>query len=480
MFRVLDNAAARNLGPGTTLKHVLKLAQELRNANTLFDLKTYEHILSAYSKAGKYDKVIMLLDQMETQGVKPERVFFDKALQLAARFGHSTLQAKLLLYMEKYGIPRTTKTYRYIFSCMRENMELERALDTFSELKKLNIRPSALSYLDIIHLAVLVNQPLVAFDLLCSAKHIEDYPGHDEFLYLAVLRSAAYNNEYGVIKTAWKEGVLKKGFKPDEGTCLHILNIAGKQGDPRLSSAVIDYLGKNGFTYRECHFQLLIESFAAKGDMKATFELFHVMRTAGIIPNRKTVTPIISIFVRDKNAIRNAKDALNKIASTEPEKLDITAFNLVIHVLASKGEHDDALSVLNQIYELKLKPNSETLDAALDICIHDQNIPLGVTMYKNMISDGIQRTPSIMSKMVTLMCTSDDYEDAFKYLEEMKQLDMIPYRGSYYKLVKKLATFNDPRLSVALEDMDAYGYELSTHLRRYIQRAEEELENKAI
>jgi pentatricopeptide repeat protein len=78
----LEDSAARKLGPGTTLQHVLRLAQQLNNTDTPFDMKTYEHLLSAYSKAGKCDKIKLLLKQMKAKDIKPARIFFDKALQV--------------------------------------------------------------------------------------------------------------------------------------------------------------------------------------------------------------------------------------------------------------------------------------------------------------------------------------------------------------------------------------------------------------
>jgi uncharacterized protein YxeA len=81
MFRVLDDSSARNLGGKSTITSILKLAQELRQSGESFDSETYEHILSAYAKKGE-DKTFMLHAQMESQGIKPSRTFYHKALQV--------------------------------------------------------------------------------------------------------------------------------------------------------------------------------------------------------------------------------------------------------------------------------------------------------------------------------------------------------------------------------------------------------------
>lgn len=82
MFRVLDDSAARNLGGRTTVTSILRLAQELRESGESFDSETYEHILSAYGKVGE-DKTFMLHGQMMSQGIKPSRTFYQKALQVS-------------------------------------------------------------------------------------------------------------------------------------------------------------------------------------------------------------------------------------------------------------------------------------------------------------------------------------------------------------------------------------------------------------
>lgn len=81
MFRVLDDSSARNLGGRAAVTKILKLAQELRQSGESFDCETYEHILSAYGKCGE-NQAFMLHKQMKSQGIKPSRTFFQKALQV--------------------------------------------------------------------------------------------------------------------------------------------------------------------------------------------------------------------------------------------------------------------------------------------------------------------------------------------------------------------------------------------------------------
>ncbi|KAL0142846.1 hypothetical protein V8B55DRAFT_1350665 [Mucor lusitanicus] len=472
MFRVLDDSAARHHGTVSTISRVLQLANELRANGVKLNTESYEHILSAYAKRGDVSRAYSLLKQMEGEGITPSREYCQKALQLAAKTGDTIVQAKMLHAMEQLGYHKTTKTYHYMLLCMRQNLELERALDTLETMKRANLVPGLLSYLTVIDMALHLREPSIACDILDEAEKLDTFREKDKVLYMQLLRCAAVEGHYTTVRATWKKAVMECGFDPDEGLCLYVLHLAGKHNDPKLAGDVIRIIGELGYTYRECHFAPLLDAFASTGDIANTFKVFSSMRKIGIIPDKKTALPVAYKIGRDINAIHKAKEALQDMAD-RGEPVDVTAFNLVIHAFAFNRKYDDAISLYGQAKRLGVAPNSETLDATLDACIHCKDAELGVSIYQECVSRGIKASATSLSKMVTLMCTQEDYEDAFTYLERMKKLNMIPLRGCYFKLVKTLSRANDPRLDIALEDMRAYGYDTSTHMHEFMEREEE-------
>jgi pentatricopeptide repeat protein len=110
-----------------------------------------------------------------------------------ARVGDTVTQARVLHAMEQSGLKPTSKTYHFMLLCMRENLELERALDTFDLMKKQKIVPGLLSYLTMIDLALNLQQPEMASDLLMEAEKLNTFREKDQSYYMQVLRCAAYN-----------------------------------------------------------------------------------------------------------------------------------------------------------------------------------------------------------------------------------------------------------------------------------------------
>ncbi|KAI8372512.1 hypothetical protein EDC96DRAFT_542042 [Choanephora cucurbitarum] len=469
MFDVINKAAVSDLGSQITLRRILQLADELRQNSIKFDHETYEHILSAYAKARQPTKILMLQKQMDGNNVKPSREFYQKALMLAAHEGDSVLQSKIIHHMEQTGYPKTTKIYFLLILCMRETLEFERALDTLDQMKREKVPVSLSIYSILFDMAISLKDPAIACQMLKEAEQLKEFDQtKSKFNYMELLRLAALCDDIDVVRTIWDKA---EGSRPDEGLLLYVLNLASKHGDTKLATNAMKVIGEQGFVYKECHFAPLVETFAATGEVSNAFQLFTAMRKVGVTPTRQSAMPLVRRLGQDKNAVLRAKQVLLEQHTAQQGKIDVVALNLVIHALAYNKENEEALELYEQSKSMDVIPNSETLDAVLDACIHTKNTELGTKVYKEFLEDGIRPTANSLSKMVALMCTQEeDFEGAFMYLEEMKKLELVPLQGCYYKLVKLLSRTHDPRLEMALDDMKAYGYSISNHLIEYVER----------
>lgn len=84
---------------------------------------------------------------------------------------------------------------------MRENLELERALDTLDVMKKQSMQPSLLSYLDVLDIAFRLEEPTVAYDLLQEIEKFPEFHSRSNGqIYMNLLRSAAYSDNVSVHK----------------------------------------------------------------------------------------------------------------------------------------------------------------------------------------------------------------------------------------------------------------------------------------
>lgn len=75
--------------------------------------------------------------------------------------------------------------------CMRQNLELERALDTLDIMENANLTPGLLSYLSVIDMALNLREPTIASDILEKAEKLDTFREKDKVLYMQLLRCAA-------------------------------------------------------------------------------------------------------------------------------------------------------------------------------------------------------------------------------------------------------------------------------------------------
>ncbi|KAI8139521.1 hypothetical protein BJV82DRAFT_513956 [Fennellomyces sp. T-0311] len=469
MRQTLDMASILSLTGKSTVSKILGLAKRLDEANIPYDANIYECLLSAYSKADDIDQAMALFDHMRNNNVRPTVKFFHNALQLASQFADPKLQAWILEEMERVGYnPKMRPVYGHMLTCMRNNGEIERAFDTLERMRLEGVTPTLHMYRQLVDMCVQFNHPDMAYDMLKGAAILDTFAGRYNYMYMNLLRSAALNSSHEIVKDMWKIAVLDHNIAPDEGLCHYVLHVAAHYGDSSLGSDVIRVIGKLGYPYKESHFAPLIEAFAATGDWKSTLKVLHLMRAAGITPSQGTARPIAYKLGKDVEAIRLARDSLAQLK--KEDSLDILAFNLIIHSFAYNNEYEDAMETFGRAAELGVTIDLETIHAILDACIHAEEAVMGAKIFDKYAHGNLSPNATTLSKMVTLMCTQDNYEDAFKYLEQMKSMGFVPLRGCYYRLVKKLASNQDSRLAIALDDMKTCGYDVTAYLQEHLDR----------
>ena len=383
--------------------------------------------------------------------------------------GLVTEQADLLDQIQKLGMERTSQTYVYMLMGMEHNRELERALDTIYQMRHDGIQPSQPALITVVKLAVLFGNVDVAHELLVEAEKANQPMPKLPFICLHVLRGAALEGNYEVVKARWRV-VMEKRLEPEDGLCRLALGVAARAGDAELASDIIKVVGDLGYTYHESHFVALMEAYVSALDIGSTFQVLSLMRRAGIVPGRRMAAPIVRMLGSDTNAVNEASEALKQLAA-QSLPVDVAALNAVIHSFAYNGENEKAIHLYESAAELRVVPDIETIEAVLDACIHSKRAEYGRALYMKFIENGVlEPTTRTLSKMIVLECTQPDYSLALEYLQKMKQHNLMPFIGCYYTVIKKLAVAQDPRLWGVLTEMESYGFKLSGYLNSFISQ----------
>ncbi|KAI9032764.1 hypothetical protein CLU79DRAFT_727809 [Phycomyces nitens] len=459
--------------PATKLPKILSVIEEIKAQNLKFDRNTYTSLLVAYANSRLNTKVLETLREMESQGIEPTIDVYNLILQGYMSGGNGKNRLEILSEMERKGISLTATSYYNILQAVAKRGELEHAFDIMDKMKENNIPMNITSYSQVINACVYVYESKGAFALLKEALDngfsIETEPS----MLFSVMRAAARNDEHEVVAFCWKKAVSENAMRPDEGTCLDAIRVAGISGNVKLATDVIQHLGECGYTYKEYYFTPLMEAFMNKGDLKNAFSVLDIMRASGIIPSSQATLPIRNHLGRKIEKIDEAYFILEELRK-ENKSVDVTAFNVILEACADARDVERTVATYREAAALGVTPNVDSYNAVLLACVNTRMSRMGTAVIDEMKKAGISPSTVTYTHMISLECTNDNYENAFKYLEEMKSYGAVPPQMAYVALVKKLAREADPRYLIAVEEMETFGYSVPPTIRKSWTEANEQ------
>jgi pentatricopeptide repeat protein len=272
-----------------------------------------------------------------------------------------------------------------------------------------------------------------------------------------------------------KEGVLHLWPKvtnelkilPDEGCAIEVLHTAGRHGLPELAMDVLRVLKIIGAGLREYHFTPIIEAFCRTNRVKEAFSTLTLMRQNNIDPTADTALPIFDAIRVSTDAIDAAWDALEALRA-EGQTIDITTVNVVIQASVSLGDLQRAFGIYQMYAELGIKPTLDTYHFLLSGCIAARHRELGDRLIVEMKEAKIKPDARTYERLIVLCLTGETYEDAFFYLEEMKAENLYPPLSVYEAIIQRCVLEKDARYTVAVQELEEFGYTVSPELKRVI------------
>ncbi|KAI7872220.1 hypothetical protein BDF14DRAFT_740631 [Spinellus fusiger] len=441
------------------LNKVLTIIREIKEQNLKFDRHTYTALLAAYARSNKLYDVKRTLESMENDKFEPTVDTYNIILQGFTESANFKAQAHILSEMKKKGIEKTPASYYHVVHALAKGDYLEQAIDAVESMKEEGIQLNLACCSHIVSACLRLKEAGLAYDILKDCIDRGLALQGQTTMYMNVLRAVADDDQCEAAAFCWDKAVNECSMRPDEGTCLSVIRIAAKAGNVKLATNVIQQLGIQGYPYKEHYFTPLMEAFVVKNDLKNAFNVLDIMRSSGVTP-----THAVTLLIRDKiyskvEDIDNAYFLLEELKA-EGKRVDIAAFNVIIESCAVAGDIERTVATYREAAALGVVPDIDTYHAVLQGCIRTSNKLMGSVVIDEMRKAGISPNADTYTKMIELSCTQRDYEDAFKYLEEMKAFGVVPSSAAYLSLVRKLQRESDPRIQIALEEMETFGHRL--------------------
>ncbi|KAF9582789.1 hypothetical protein BGW38_010761, partial [Lunasporangiospora selenospora] len=456
--------------------------REIYDANIKPDLTTYSILMEAFERNNDAQGVMRILEEMTLVGISPTIGNYNVALRAAAVGGETLLLQKVQELIKDAGLKMSIQSYEIVIQGLCANQELEHALDLIGDMTVavnkdglpdengrplIDIRPSLTCFQHIIQLALTLHESETAYFVLKMAEVQAGLSRIPSVVYTDVMATAAEDYMINAVEYCWNKGVKELQAQPDEGVCMQVLNCAGHCKSPKLAAEVIQHMGENGMEFHDYHFAPLLQAFSLAGKFKSALNVLSIMRSSGMKPTVLTATSLLKVL-DEPGTIDEVMLCMREMFQ-EGKSIDVVGFNVVIEACGRGKDLTRAMSVFQTATSFGVTPDTDTYNALLTGCINDRNMVEGRKVISMMQQAGVDPNVDTYQSMISLSLTQINYEDAFMYLEEMKSHKVIPAEPIYTSLVRKLARENDPRIKLAVEEMESFGYTIGPNLREYIE-----------
>lgn len=419
-------------------------------------------------KQNNLEKVKVIFAAFENAlslGKHPSRSLLESLLRIAHYTQDAGQNSLIMSMFEKYWIPLSPEMTEYAISHLTHQGKFEECLK-FCERQIRGDRaiPSE-AWETLIRAAILRQKHDFALEVFQRVDTLAEKAGWSarSRLSLTIYYDAlvAFADEYYLTGIQWVwNRVIRSGQleRIDLGACTKVLNVCGRNGLPILATEVMQYISMMGFEPATYHYASLIESYCVAGDVKNAFLILSVMRQQGIKPTSVCAGPIVRFLAADLDLVDRAFFTLQD-AHAEGQIIDTVALNAVIDASVLMRDLSRAVATYQEHESLGVNPNLDTLNSLITGCVGAQKKELALSLVlafreKHKIMAG-GRT---FERLIFVCLLQDDYEDAFKYLEEMKEEGHQPSIRVYSLIIRRCISQDDPRAKIAYEEMKGWGY----------------------
>ncbi|KAK6507685.1 hypothetical protein TWF481_006108 [Arthrobotrys musiformis] len=468
----------------STPKEVFTHAKFMASKGYAPTLETYSCLIQACADpnvgCSMQETALSLFEELKEEGFTPNSTIYHNLLKIFAHSPDYISMERVLKEMTgTYGILPDVEGQQHILRHYLTTNQLERAMEMFYERRSNGEKVHYNTYMEIIKALGRVNEVDEAMKVMLEFQkewgNSVAGSGLQPMAWYELLNIAASNYHIDGVSYIWKKAVQsppptsKTALNPDDGLCLKVLNTAARHGNPDLALEVFRVLTLRNLPFQEHHYAALSASYARSGQLIPAFRALTLMRNQGIAHTATTANAIIEALTSAgkieivDSAYSTLKDF---VASTnDKEVVEVAGFNAVLAACVKLKDLERALGVYAECAALNVAPNTETFNTLFRGCVECSTPPnkeLAMFLANEMKEMGLQPDFVTYEELLKVsLYQEEDYEDAFVYLEEMKEV--IPggkVRPMVYSwIATRLEEKNDERLGMVVEEMKSLGYE---------------------
>ncbi|KAI9841536.1 MAG: hypothetical protein M1837_000637 [Sclerophora amabilis] len=478
-----NSSSAKNEDESQSLEHtykILGLAASRHEYTKVEELVTYlvesEHekpnlrlysaliLANADANSGSAGAVALLLDELRRERINLNSETYHYILKVLAVHPDYVFRNEILLEMQQRWFNLNPEGSCNVAVGLLREQNIELAMEKLAHMIQDNMSIPEWLYDAFIYVLLEMEEIDEAMKII-RHRDMNTNGSISAIVWYQLLENASSAFHLEATNYAWRKRVEPNHMLPPDGICVNVLNTAARHGDRDLATDVFRILGNRSFDFDAAHYEALIEAYAKSEDLIAALTVLCIMNDAGVRPEEASTRAILHTLQQHSDNPPKAFGSLRKL-NREHHRVPSVALNCIIEATVSFGDLERAIEQYKHFHSICPDgPNTHTFNSLISGCNHSGRKDLAMFLAAEMVALKLQPNRLTYDRLI-LVClakgdTPEDYEDAFRYLDEMKGRDFIPRRGTYLALIQKCLRAGDNRADMLLKDMQANGMDIT-------------------
>ncbi|KAG0649078.1 Pentatricopeptide repeat-containing [Hyphodiscus hymeniophilus] len=409
-----------------------------------------------------------LLGEMKQEGIGADSGLYHAVLQVLAIHPDYLLRNQVMQEMKERWLGLSPDGWHSLVVGLLRDRQFEAAMEKLEQMQSDEVYVQPWLYDIFLYQLCEIGELDAVFKMLrYRFEHKRTEISHTMWYYLLDNFSSNFHVilcQYAGTKFIWRARIQTSQVVPSDGICISTLNLAAREADPGLATSAIRILSARRSALSTFHYEALLSAYAGAGDLKSSFRILTIMTKAGLEPDSSTTRPLFLYLTQNDSFPSKAWKTLKAI-NHDGHAIPAASVNVVIEAKIHREQFIQAVEFYKELHTIcKSGPNTETFNILLQGVTRHSNKSSAMFFASEMRALGVKADRLTYDRFI-LACLKDaDYEDAFRYLEEMRiigankeedgQKGWWMRGGTARSLIQRCAKGGDLRIWDLLDEME--------------------------
>lgn len=409
------------------------------------DVVSYTVMIGVYAQYGRGIEAIQLLNKMEDEGFKPDKVTFVCVLNACSSCSLLDEGEKLHIYIKQSGVELDVVVATALINMYGKCGSVEAARKIFDKMPQRNV----ISWNTMLSVYAQHNQVKEAIKILDQMRHDNVKP--DRVTFVSIVDACATH-------ALLSEGermhglILDNGLEGDAVLGNALVNMYGKCGSLKKARAVFNQmLNRNVVSWNT-----MIAVHAQHGQGKAALELLNQMQQEGVIPDSVTFVCIFDACAscsalldgkRLQSCMVKSKLELDVVVGTTLVNMygkcgnlkearmmynrmlekNVVSWNTMFSLYVHHDQGKDAFELFAQMQVEGVKPDKITFSCIIDACARSSALAEGEKVHLLVMDAGYQMDTVLGTALVYMYGKCGSLKDAVRVFDRISGQDIVSW-----------------------------------------------------